>query len=36
MPGNVIPVAVIAVGRPAETKEPRTRYNPDYVRKERW
>ena len=36
MPASVIPVAVIAVGRPAETKEPRTRYNPDYVRKERW
>jgi nitroreductase len=31
---NVIPVACIAVGHPAETKEPRTRFNPDYVRVE--
>lgn len=30
----VIPVACIAVGHPAETKEPRTRFNPDYVRYE--
>ncbi len=29
---SVIPVACIAVGYPAETKEPRTRFNPDYVR----
>jgi nitroreductase len=29
---SVIPVACIAIGYPAETKEPRTRFNPDYVR----
>jgi nitroreductase len=29
---SVIPVACIAIGHPAETKEPRTRYNPAYVR----
>lgn len=29
---TVIPVACIAIGHPAETKEPRTRFNADYVR----
>src|SRR5512143_2713812 len=29
---TIIPVACISVGHPAETKEPRTRFNPDYVR----
>jgi nitroreductase len=29
---KVIPVACIAIGYPAETKEPRTRFNPNYVR----
>jgi nitroreductase len=29
---SVIPVACIAIGHPAETKEPRTRFNTDYVR----
>jgi nitroreductase len=28
----MIPVACIAIGHPAETKEPRTRFNPSYVR----
>jgi nitroreductase len=32
---SVIPVACIAIGHPAETKEPRTRFNPDYVRFEK-
>jgi len=32
---SLIPVACIAIGYPAETKEPRTRFNPDYVRFER-
>jgi nitroreductase len=32
LPQHVIPVACIAIGHPAETKEPRTRFNPDYVR----
>jgi nitroreductase len=31
----VIPVACIAIGYPAEPKEPRTRFNPDYVRFEK-
>jgi nitroreductase len=29
---QVIPVACIAIGHPAENKEPRTRFNKDYVR----
>ena len=29
---KVIAVACIAIGHPGETKEPRTRFNPDYVR----
>jgi len=29
-----LPVACIAIGHPAETKEPRTRFNRDYVRVE--
>ena len=28
---QVIPVACIAIGYPAETKEPRTRFNPNFV-----
>jgi nitroreductase len=32
---SVIPVACIAIGYAAETKEPRTRFNPDYVRFEK-
>ncbi len=29
---NLIPVACITLGHPAEKKEPRTRFKPDYVR----
>jgi len=36
LPASVIPVACIAIGRPGEEKEPRTRFNPDYVHFERW
>ena len=32
---SVIPVACIAIGQPAETKEPRTRFNPEFVRFEK-
>ncbi len=32
LPENLIPVACVAVGHPAEDKEPRTRFNPDFVR----
>ena len=36
LPASVIPVACIALGYPAEAKEPRTRFNRDYVHLERW
>ena len=36
LPPSVIPVACIAIGHPAEAKEPRTRFNQDYVRSEGW
>lgn len=36
LPPAVIPVAVIALGWPGETKEPRSRYQPDHVHAERW
>jgi nitroreductase len=36
LPPSVIPVSGIAVGCPGETKEPRTRYRPAYVHRERW
>jgi nitroreductase len=36
LPGHVLPVSVVAVGHPVRPKEPRTRYNPEYVHRERW
>ena len=36
LPPSVIPVACIAIGHPAETKQPRTRFNQDYVHSEKW
>ncbi len=36
LPPSVIPVAGIALGRPGEAKEPRTRFNRDYVHWEKW
>ncbi|MCX6914189.1 MAG: nitroreductase family protein [Verrucomicrobia bacterium] len=36
LPPSVIPVACIAIGHPAETKQPRTRFNRDYVHSEKW
>jgi nitroreductase len=36
IPHPVLPVACIAVGHPAETKDPRTRYQPSFVHHERW
>jgi nitroreductase len=36
LPPTVIPVACIAIGGPGETKQPRTRFNRDYVRFEKW
>ena len=36
LPATVIPVAAIALGRPGEEKELRTRYDPAKVHHERW
>ena len=36
LPPSVIPVACIAIGHPAETKEPRTRFNRDCVHFDKW
>jgi nitroreductase len=36
LPPSVVPVACISIGCPAEAKEPRTRFNRDYVHFERW
>lgn len=36
LPVNVIPVSAIAVGHPAESKEPRTRYRADFVHHDQW
>ena len=36
LPPSVIPVACIAIGYPAEAKEPRTRFNRHYVHFEKW
>jgi nitroreductase len=36
LPATVIPVACIAIGHPGERKEPRTRFNPAYVHREKW
>jgi len=36
LPASVVPVACISLGYPAEAKEPRTRFNRDYVHLERW
>jgi len=36
LPPSVIPVACIAIGHPGEAKEPRTRFNRDYVHFEKW
>ena len=36
LPASVIPIAGIAIGHPAEEKEPRSRFNPEYVHREKW
>ena len=36
LPKNIIPVSAIAVGVPDASPEPRTRYNEDYVKQEKW
>ncbi len=36
LPENITPVAVLAIGVAEFSPEPRTRYNKDYIRQERW
>jgi nitroreductase len=36
LPASVVPVACISIGYPAEAREPRTRFNREYVHLERW
>jgi nitroreductase len=36
LPPSVIPMGGVALGWPAETKEPRTRYDDSYVHHEKW
>jgi nitroreductase len=36
LPASIIPIAAIAIGHPGEEKEPRTRFNCDYVHWEKW
>jgi nitroreductase len=36
LPASVIPVAAISIGHPGEEKEPRTRFNREYVHWEKW
>jgi len=36
LPAAVIPIAGIAIGSPGEEKEPRTRFNREYVHWEKW
>ncbi len=36
LPATVLPIAVIALGWPGESKPPRNRYQPEHVHSERW
>jgi nitroreductase len=36
LPASFVPVAAISLGQPGEQPPPRTRYNADYVRREKW
>ena len=36
LPASFVPVAVVSLGQPGEQPPQRTRYNPDYVRAEKW
>jgi len=36
VPADILPLAAIAIGHPAETPAPRTRYSADCVHTERW
>lgn len=36
IPANVVPLAIIAVGHPGETKEAMDRYNPSRIHRDKW
>ena len=36
LPPSFVPVAVVSLGQPGEQQPPRTRFNTDYVRREKW
>jgi nitroreductase len=36
LPATFVPVAAVAIGHPGEKLEPRTRFNPGFVRSETW
>ena len=36
LPVSIVPMAVVSLGQPGEQQAPRTRYNADYVRREKW
>ncbi len=36
LPGSVLPIAMVAVGRPAEEKDPAQRYDPAKIHEEHW
>jgi nitroreductase len=36
LPDTIVPMACIAIGRPGETKEPRTRFDAAHVHREKW
>ncbi len=36
LPASVLPMAVVAIGYPAEHKDPAVRYDPDFIHHETW
>jgi len=36
LPASFVPVAVVSLGQPGEQQPPRTRFNADYIRREKW
>ena len=36
MPLNVVPLSIMSLGYPAETKDPADRYNPSRIHRDRW
>jgi nitroreductase len=36
VPQGIVPMSMIAIGHPAESKPPAERYNPEFVHRDRW